>query len=359
MTLIAQSLTTRVNTVTHLDDVTLTLEPGRIHTILGRTGSGKTSLLRALAGLDAVGSGELTLDGTSILAVPPWRRQTAMVYQQFINYPHLNVLDNVLFPLKRAGIQPEEARARAEESLMKVGLEGFQQRRPGQLSGGQQQRVAIARALARRTRILLLDEPLVNLDFKLREQLREELRSLFSGVGDTIVIYTTTEPAEALMLGDEVIVMDEGRVVQVGRPSEIFESPATIQVARIVNDPPMNVIEAELSDDHIMVSGLDALVRPSHFAGVSNGPQRIGIPASALSFARGHGLPMRVTFVEISGSETFVHLESEGTELVSVASGIHDVAAGDDVTVVVDPTRLFLFTADGALAVAPNPTGTD
>ena len=359
MTLAAQSLTTTVDGVTHLDDVTLALEPGRIHTVLGRTGAGKTSLLRVLAGLDPVGSGELTLDGMSILDVPPWRRETAMVYQQFINYPHLSVLDNVLFPLKRAGVEPADALARAQDSLAKVGLVEFHDRRPGQLSGGQQQRVAIARALARQTRILLLDEPLVNLDFKLREQLREELRGLFSGVGDTVVVYTTTEPTEALMLGDEVIVMDQGRVVQVGRPDDIFEAPATIEVARVVNDPPMNIIEAQLTDEHVLAAGLDAVARPAHFAGVANGRQVIGLPASALTFSRGHGLPMRVTFVEISGSETFVHLQSEGTELVSVAPGIHDVVAGDDMTVVVDPSRLFLFTADGALAVAPSQTGND
>lgn len=353
MTLTAASVTTRVDGELHLDDVSLTLAPGRIHTVLGRTGAGKTSLLRALAGLDHIDEGELMLDGASLAEVPPWRRQTAMVYQQFINYPHLSVLDNVLFPLRRAKVPESEARARADEALRKVGLDHLGSRRPGQLSGGQQQRVAIARALARQTRILLLDEPLVNLDFKLREQLREELRGLFSGVGETIVVYTTTEPAEALMLGDEVIVMDRGRVAQVGTPSAIFESPATIEVARVVNDPPMNIVLGTLSGDHLLLPGLDALPRPSHLAGVPDGGHHLGIPASALTISRSHGAPTEVTFVEISGSETFVHVAADTTELVVRAEGIHDYAPGDRLAVTLDAGQVYLFTHDGRLGVAP------
>ncbi|GAA5159085.1 ABC transporter ATP-binding protein [Ornithinimicrobium tianjinense] len=353
MSVVAQSLTSWVDGEAHLDDVTLTLEPGRIHTVLGRTGAGKTSLLRVLAGLSDVDSGDVLLDGRSLREVPPWRRETAMVYQQFINYPHLTALENVMFPLRRAKVPAAEAQRRAKEALEQVGLTHLSDRRPGALSGGQQQRVAIARALARRARILLLDEPLVNLDFKLREQLREELRGLFSGVGETVVVYTTTEPAEALMLGDEVIVMHEGRVAQVGSPAVIFETPATTAVARVVNDPPMNVIPGTLQGEHVAVRGLDLLPRASHLAGFADGPYLVGIPAPSLTFGTGPGVLATITFVEISGSETFVHVDLQGTELVVRAEGIHDVSTGDRVSMTVDPSRLFLFTEDGTLAAAP------
>ncbi|OPX38813.1 MAG: hypothetical protein B1H11_04040, partial [Desulfobacteraceae bacterium 4484_190.1] len=184
----------RIGDVPHLDDVSLEFKRGKLYTILGRTLSGKTTLLRTIAGLETPQKGELTLHEKEFLSLPVWKRGVAMVYQQFINYPHLNVLNNVTFPLKRAHVPNSEAKKRAREVLSKVGLSQFEKRRPRALSGGQQQRVALARALAKRSDILLLDEPLVNLDYKLREQLREEFLNIFQGQNDAIVIYTTTEP---------------------------------------------------------------------------------------------------------------------------------------------------------------------
>ncbi|MEU0217981.1 ATP-binding cassette domain-containing protein [Streptomyces sp. NPDC006265] len=176
MNLNATDLCLTVDGVDHLKNVTATFEPGRLHTVIGRTMAGKTTLLRALAGLQKVDSGSLTRAGVDFLRTPVWRRDTAMVYQQFINYPHLNVFDNVAFPLKRAGLSRDEIGRRVRHALSGVGLADFEKRKPSQLSGGQQQRVAMARALARGTGILLLDEPLANLDYKLREQLRDESR---------------------------------------------------------------------------------------------------------------------------------------------------------------------------------------
>ncbi len=362
MTLLAKGLCTTVDAVVHLDSVDLVLRPGRIHTVLGRTLAGKTTLLRALAGLAAVDSGVLELDGADISRVPPWKRDTAMVYQQFINYPHLSVLDNVVFPLRRAGVPRGQARDRAAQALATVGLDGLGHRRPSQLSGGQQQRVAIARALVRDCRLVLLDEPLANLDYKLREQLREEFRDLFSGAGESVVVYTTTDPAEALMLGDEVIVMHQGRVVQVGPASEVFERPGTTDVASIVNDPPMNLFDGEVSEEMVTFGGMAPIHRPAHLAGLPAGRYRLGLRADDVHRAgdgpAGEGRASAVvTFVEISGSESNVSLRVGVEDMMLRIQGIHDLALGSTLAVDLDVGELFVFDLDGTLRVAPMPTG--
>ncbi len=357
MTLTASGLTLSVEGVDHLRDITLDLRPGRIYTVIGRTLAGKSSLLRVLAGLQRVDAGTLTQDGTDLLQVPVWRRDTAMVYQQFINYPHLNVFDNVAFPLRRAKLSGEQVRLRATESLAKVGLSDFHARKPSQLSGGQQQRVALARALARRCKTLLLDEPLVNLDYKLREQLREEFRELFSGVGDSVVVYTTTETTEAMMLGDEVIVMHEGRIVQTGTPAEVFDAPATTTVAQIINEPPMNIIPGTVTGGRMRLNDLGAVDLPAHLAGLPDGPCQFGLRATDLSLSSSEGLRGDVTFVEISGSETFVHVVIADIPMVVQLEGIHDVSLGDAVLVTIRSDRLFAFSAQGDLLVAPSEQG--
>lgn len=353
MSLVARGLSRTVDGIPHLDDIDLELQPGRIYTVIGRTGAGKTSLLRALAGLDPLDTGELSLAGENLVGVPVWRRDTAMVYQQFINYPHLSVLQNVAFPLRRAGLKTAEARERAAEALEKVGLAEFHARRPSQLSGGQQQRVALARALARRTRILLLDEPLVNLDYKLREQLREEFRELFSGVGDAIVVYTTTEPAEAMSLGDEVIVLHEGRVIQAGIPDAVFDRPQTAAVAAVINDPPMNIVPATVRGDRMEVAGMAPQELPAHLRSLAAGEYLLGLRATDLSLGAADGAAAEVTFEEISGSETAVHVNVGDVPFVIQLEGIHNVWIGDSVRISMAVNRLFAFDTAGDLLIAP------
>ena len=197
-----------------LQDISFQFDAGNIYTILGRTGAGKTELLRALMGLNPLVEGDIQLDGQSIAKRPVKDRSMSLVYQQFINYPHLSVLDNVAFPLRRQGKKKAEAQLLAAKMLTTVGLGDFLQRRPAQLSGGQQQRVALARAMVKKSRILMLDEPLANLDYKLREQLREEFPRLVAGNDDSVILYTTTEPREAMELGNTMIVMTDGRIVR-------------------------------------------------------------------------------------------------------------------------------------------------
>ncbi len=352
MTIQATELSLSFDGVDQLKDVTATFEPGRLYTVIGRTLAGKTTLLRVLAGLQRVDEGTLTRGGTDFLTTPVWRRDTAMVYQQFINYPHLNVYENVAFPLKRAKLPGEEVQRRATESLARVGLAEFHARKPSQLSGGQQQRVALARALARGAGILLLDEPFVNLDYKLREQLREEFKTLFSDQGDAVVIYATTEPAEAMMLGDVVLVMHEGKVIQVGAPHEVFDRPATTSVARIINDPPMNIFTGRIENGEISVADLAATHVPAHLSGLPDGTYQFGLRATDVSLSP-TGMQGEVTFVEISGSETFVHILVGSAPFVVQIEGIHDVALGERVTMRLRPERLFAFGEDDALVHAP------
>jgi glycerol transport system ATP-binding protein len=354
MALILEHVDIRMDDIAHLDDVSLTFKRGGLYTILGRTLAGKTTLLRAIAGLQQPQKGAVTLHGKDYLHLPVWKRRVAMVYQQFINYPHLTVLANVTFPLRRAGVSPEEAKRRAMEVLDMVGLAGFETRRPSALSGGQQQRVALARALVKRAEILLLDEPLVNLDYKLREQLREEFQNIFEGQDDAIVIYTTTEPAEAIQLGHKMIVMDEGAVIQKGKPLEVFNAPATIRCAKIINDPPINTFEGAIEDGRILLKGDVRLPLPPHLTHLSSGSYCFGLRAADLSL--GGVIVSQVELSEISGSQTILHLSGNIGSFILYQDGVFQHAIGSTVQVSLNSHRMYAFAVGGDLIAAPAAT---
>ncbi len=347
MTLVLDKLGLARNGEVHLDGVSASFERGSLTTVLGRTLAGKTTLLRAIAGLQPIDSGRMDRQGHEFGLLPPWQRDVAMVYQQFINYPHLSVFDNVAFPLRQRGVPEPETRTRTEAALGMVGLSDFKARAPTALSGGQQQRVALARALVRRADILLLDEPLVNLDYKLREQLREEFRGLLSSQTDGTVIYNTTEPAEAMMLGDRIIVMHHGRILQTGTPKEVFENPANVAVARIINDPPMTILQGTLEDGRVTFGDDVGFLVPRHLDGLSHGTYRFGIRAMEIVPSETGGVIGRAEFSEVSGSETFVHVVTPLGEAVMQLQGVHHVLTGSKMRVSFSPERLFVFNADG------------
>jgi len=351
MALIMQNIDIRENGVAHLDNINLAFSRGGLYTVLGRTLAGKTSLLRTIAGLQQPQQGTLKLHGSDYLQLPVWKRRVAMVYQQFINYPHLNVLANVAFPLRRAGVSRVEARRRAREVLGKVGLADFEKRRPAALSGGQQQRVALARALVKRAEILLLDEPLVNLDYKLREQLREEFQNIFEGQDDAIVVYTTTEPAEAIQLGHEMIIMDEGAVIQQGEPLAVFNAPATIRCAEIINDPPMNIFYGAIENGDIQLQGGIRLKVPAHMAHLPRGSYHFGLRAADLRLGRMIG--SRVELSEISGSQTILHLRGDIGAFILYEDGVYQHAIGETVQVDLNSERIYCFSVDGDLIAGP------
>lgn len=340
---------------TFLDNVSLTAEPGQIYVLMGRTGAGKTSLMRAVGGLLPLDSGTIHLAGENITNTPVWQRDAALVYQQFINYPNKTVRANLEFPLKKLGLKGEELARRVDTYLDKVGLREFENRRPSQLSGGQQQRVALARSLARESRILMLDEPLMNLDFKLREQLREEFLDLFSGESQAVTLYATTEITEAMMLGYQVIIMHEGKILQTGTPAEVFERPKNTQVAQIVNDPPMTILEVNVSDSEVVFGSGHKVKLPSHLSSLGEGSYRFGIRANDIVPAsQGAGSESsKIQFVEVSGSETVLYVSSGSGEMVVQIEGIFDYVAGSALDLEIRTERLFAFDKSGDLLVAP------
>ncbi|MFT3848250.1 MAG: ABC transporter ATP-binding protein [Propionivibrio sp.] len=324
---------------------------GAVTVLLGATQSGKTSLMRIMAGLDEPTEGKVLVDGKNVVGVPVRERNVAMVYQQFINYSSLRVYDNIASPMKLRGEKgiDQHVRALAE----KLHIEMFLDRYPSELSGGQQQRVALARALAKGAPLMLLDEPLVNLDYKLREELRDELSALFAE-GSSTVIYATTEPSEALLLGGYTAVLDAGELLQYGPTSEVFNKPKSLRVARAFSDPPMNLIPAGG-----IVGGLQLDKGPAlklELPATSSRRFTVGLRASALRI-RGEGsdvpLAAKVELAEISGSDTFVHLETPVGELVAQLTGVHHFDLGAVITLYFNPALAYVFDADGMLLLSP------
>ncbi|HEX7842386.1 MAG TPA: ABC transporter ATP-binding protein [Kofleriaceae bacterium] len=334
----------------HLADVHLTLVPGTINVLLGHTGAGKTSLLRILAGLDRPTHGTVRKDGTDITRRPARDRSVALVYQQFINYPSLTVRDNIASPLRLARAHGVNARVAELARLLRI--EDLLDRLPGQLSGGQQQRVAIARALAKGAELVLLDEPLVNLDYKLREDLRDELRALLgsaqTGAAPATVVYATTDPAEALALGGHTILIHQGRVLQHAATLDVYHRPATVAAARVFSDPAMNLIDGVVRGGAIELAGASDPTASAHLAKLADGTYRFGIRASDCRIHPRPGdiaVPARVELSELSGSETFVYLRGtrDPVQLIVQQDGVYHHQLDDELTCYLDPARLLAF----------------
>jgi len=355
MQLTLEGISKKVGAETWLHDMSLAPHPGAVTVLLGATQAGKTSLMRIMAGLDTPSAGKVGVDGKDVTGVPVRERNVAMVYQQFINYPSMSVADNIASPLKLRGEKGVAERVR--ELASKLHIEMFLDRLPAALSGGQQQRVALARALAKNAPLMLLDEPLVNLDYKLREELREELTQLFAS-GDSTVVYATTEPAEALLLGGYTAVLDAGELLQYGPTAEVFHAPASIRVARAFSDPPMNLIAGEAMSVGVQMNAGPALQIPLPPA--ASRALTLGVRASALRVYARPGdvaLPGKVELAEISGSDTFVHVSTAVGELVAQLTGVHDFALGAAITLHLNPTQVYVFDQGGRLLVAPTRTG--
>ncbi len=353
-----EKVTRVVEGETHLADINLKLEPGAFHILLGRTRAGKTSLLRLMAGLDKPTTGTLRADGADVTRVDVRHRNVAMVYQQFVNYPSLTVYENIASPLRLAGkLRGPELDRRVRETAAALRLEPYLERLPAELSGGQQQRTAMARALAKDASLLLLDEPLANLDYKLREELRTEIRQLFRN-RPAVVVYATTEPTEALLLGGWTSVLHEGRLLQTGRTLEVYQSPATERVGQIFSDPQMNLWDAEVSvDAGARLSPEVAFPLSGHLRGLAPGRYRLGVRAHHVRLSPGAPgdvrIPAHVEVEEVSGSETLVHAAHGGLALTAQVEGVHRHPYGAPLELFVPPARMFVFSPEGRLVAAP------
>ncbi len=364
MRLELQSVSKKVGADTHLYPMSVSLVPGAINVILGTTLAGKTSLMRLMAGLDRPSEGKVIADGVDVTGVPVRERHLAMVYQQFINYPSLTVFENIASPLRIAGrLTDDEINVRVNAMAERLHISPYLDRSPSALSGGQQQRTALARALIKDAGLLLLDEPLVNLDYKLREELRRELTELFSS-GKTTVVYATTEPLEALQLGGQVMVLHEGRLLQQGDTLAVFNAPNSIQTARTFSDPPINLLPATIDTNGVahLSEGLTMqLSEEQRRQAAGFNKVNLGLRAHSLRLSgdSSHDFTIAATvdLAEISGSETYVHLHRGAISLVAQLPGVHNLDIAQAATVHFHPEDVFIFSADGALLFAPGQAG--
>ncbi len=295
---------------------------GEITVVLGANQSGKTNLCRLVAGLHSEASGSVSLDGEDISSFDPRQRPVALVYQAFINYPNLTAAENIASPMV-AGNQPEATRRKRVDELARLLQIGdLLERRPHELSGGQQQRLAIARALAKDAKVLLLDEPLVNLDFKLREALEVELRGLLKDTG-TVVIWTTSDPRDAFTLGDRVLLLSKGSMLQSGTPLDVYRQPVSFEAMELMAEPGIN---------RFTRNGATSALRPEHVR-TSDESDR----SEDLDFT------MTVTAYETNGDESFIHGRVDEHDWVVRSRGMHPVQPGDTLalTARIDDVRSF------------------
>lgn len=333
--------------------------PAGLHVILGRTGAGKTSLLRVIAGLErATGAGRITVDGADVTQAPVSKRNVAFVYQQFVNYPSFTVRRNIAAPLENAKLDRAEIERRVAAIAKTLHLETMLDRLPAELSGGQQQRVAIARALAKDSKLLLLDEPLGNLDYKLREELRREVRDLVRARAGAVVLYATSDPLEALELGGTAWVLHEGRLLQSGPVLDVWQRPATRQVGTIFDDPPMSFVDADLADGRVTLDGAEPFAAPKHLATLAPGRWTLGVRADHVRTRPASPddakLPASIELEEVTGSETVLHARVGSTMLVAREAGVLSHELGARVDLYLRANRVLAFhLSDGTLAAAP------
>jgi glycerol transport system ATP-binding protein len=356
MTVTLEHVTRSVDGIPAIRDVSLVLQRGTLNVLLGPTLSGKTSIMRLLAGLDKPTSGRVLVDGKDVTGFDVRQRSVAMVYQQFINYPSLTVYENIASPLRVQGKPRGEIEQRVTEAARLLRLEPYLDRTPLQLSGGQQQRTAIARALVKGADLVLLDEPLANLDYKLREELRAELPRIFEASG-AIFVYATTEPSEALLLGGRTVCMWEGEILQAGETAKVYRHPDTLRVAQVFSDPPLNLVGIEKKNGSVKYAGGIEAPASGLYAGLGDGPYRVGFRAHQLELANGvagrHAFQATVTVTEITGSESFVHLNRDASNWVAVLQGVHEFEPGHVLDAALDPNNVFVFDAAGRMVAAP------
>jgi len=321
-----------------LKGVNFDIAPGEFFALLGPSGSGKSTTLRILAGLDAPTGGRVFIDGKDVTSVDARDRDIAMVFQSYALYPHMTVGENIAFPLEMSNLPKAKIEPAVREAARKVKIDHLLDRKPGQLSGGQQQRCALARAIVRQARLFLLDEPLSNLDAKLRVQTRAELKKLQRSLGITAV-YVTHDQEEAMTLADRMAVFMAGEIQQVGTPAEVFALPNSIDIAGFIGNPPMNLVPARYIDGNVVISG-HALKTSTQAAGERD--VIAGIRPSALRVVP-DGLKAKVDLVEDLGDTAVLDLDCEGT-LMRVRVNHEDVPReGDMISITARPQDIHLF----------------
>lgn len=338
--------------ITHIKPTSLVLETGCFNVLLGQTGAGKTSLIKLMAGLDPLASGQVLMDGIDVSNLSTQKRNISLVHQFFVNYPQMTVFDNIASPLKVAGMTKSEIAGRVEEAADILQLRPMLLRRPHELSGGQQQRCALARAIAKESRAVFLDEPLANLDYKLREELREQLPELFAGRG-AVVVYATSEPEEALLLGGKTALMDDGMVTQFGTTAHVYRKPDNLTAAKVFSDPPINSADVIKSGQTVsMKSGVSWLLT-GQAATLLDGNYTVAVrPHYVTPMAMSETVvPLNGTVLvtELSGSDSSAHFQMDEYSWVSLSRGVHPYQIGKEHSFFMDTSKCFYFDSKGRL----------
>jgi glycerol transport system ATP-binding protein len=357
MSLVLEGVSKVMNGQTHIYPTDLELQSGTMNVLLGPTSSGKTSLMRLMAGLDVPNTGKVIWGGKDVTGMRVQDRGVAMVYQQFINYPSMTVYDNIASPMRLLGQSKDQIDVAVKKAadLMKL-APALLARKPLELSGGQQQRCALARALVKDAGLVLLDEPLANLDYKLREELRAEIPKIFEEAG-SIFVYATTEPEEALLLGGNTATIWEGRITQFDKTPIVYRQPVNATTARVFSDPPMNFLKFEKVGDQLrFADGQMGNATTGAFAGLSDGSYVAGFRPNHLKLAKQATDALEfsgnLTVTEITGSETFIHLNHHGENWVGLVHGVKNLEIGAELSVYLDQRHVYIFAQDGS-SVAP------
>lgn len=338
-----------------LRDVSFEVADGDFATLLGATGSGKTTLLRIISGIERPDSGRVLFDGVDVTRVPVQKRAVAFVYQQFVNYPSLTVFENIASPLRigKPRVSKAEIRKRVEDAAALLRLTEVLNHRPEEISGGQQQRTAIARALVKGSRYIFLDEPLANLDYKLREELRGELKRIFRDRGGS-VIYATPEPVDALSMASHVGYMQGGELLQYGPTREVYQRPSTVDVGAYFSYPSMNIVDCSCTREDgrawIRVSDELRFPWPDRTAAIADGQYALGIRAHMIqpkaTCATDVAFKTTVELSEVVGSDTEIHCKHAGHSLIALVPSIASHALGARLDMHLDPTQCYLFSKE-------------
>lgn len=330
-----------------LETIDLEIRSSEFFALLGPSGSGKTTTLRLIAGLESPSAGRILFDDRDVTDLGPGERDIAMVFQSYALYPHMTVADNIAFPLRMSRTPKTNIAGLVREAAQRVRIDHLLDRRPGQLSGGQQQRCALARAIVRKPRLFLLDEPLSNLDAKLRLETRVELKSLQRNLNVTAV-YVTHDQEEAMTLADRMAVFMDGRIVQVGAPAEVFERPATLAVAGFIGSPSMNLVPARFDGAVVRIG--DAII-PCDIR-LSGPPREIVLGVRPGDMAPdGQGVPAEVYVSELLGETTIVNLKIGDTLAKMRVNGRGSFRDGEQIRLRFDRKRLHFFECDSGVRI--------
>lgn len=339
-------------------NINLIFEPGSCTVLLGQRGgkSGKSTLIKLIAGLIKPTRGKIIIDGVDATNIPVQKRNVAMVHQQIINYPHMSVFENIASPLRVMKLEKREIQKEVIDVAKLLRIENCLDRYPSELSGGQQQRTALARALVKRAKVILLNDPYVNLDYKLREELRSELKILLA-TRNTIAVYATKQANEAMALGGMSVLLQDGMIIQQGSPSDIYRKPLNMDAAMMLNDPALNVFNGSITGYEVSLG--ESLTFPKTYAmeGIKSGKYFFALRPGHIRLTPFNDddleLSMRVELAEISGSSTIIHTTNNVLKLVLNLAGVHEYKTDSMIKVYIPLHNLFIFDQDKYLIKAP------